>query len=162
MLHDLREIPVIDPSATLHALYEMLGRFFRSNAESPSKISWEVTHGTFRAVEPCLPGNRTVSARVEGFGASDIIPDLTLRRDPAFQELSRPRFPHIFAHAGDVDYVSAGLKGHDCWSDSPLATQPRGAARRGLLLSSHLDVSSGLAIPAVLRPHEGISCRAHE
>jgi hypothetical protein len=45
MLHDLREIPVIDPFATLLALYEMLGLVFRGNAESGSKISREVTHG---------------------------------------------------------------------------------------------------------------------
>jgi hypothetical protein len=49
MLHDLREIPVIDPFATLLALYEMLGPVFRDNAESHSKISWEVTHG---AIDP--------------------------------------------------------------------------------------------------------------
>jgi hypothetical protein len=49
MLHDFREIPVIDPFATLLALYEMLGPVFRDNAESLSKISWEVTHG---AIDP--------------------------------------------------------------------------------------------------------------
>jgi hypothetical protein len=45
MLHDLREIPVIDPFATLLALNEMLGLVFRGNPESGSKISREVTHG---------------------------------------------------------------------------------------------------------------------
>ena len=49
MLHDLREIPVIDPFATLLALYEMPRPVFRDNAESHSKISWEVTHG---AIDP--------------------------------------------------------------------------------------------------------------
>jgi hypothetical protein len=44
MLHDLREIPVIDPFATLLALYEMFGLVFRGNAESRSKISREVSH----------------------------------------------------------------------------------------------------------------------
>jgi hypothetical protein len=39
MLHDLREIPVIDPFATLLALYEMFGLVFRGYGESRSKIS---------------------------------------------------------------------------------------------------------------------------
>jgi len=46
MPHELREIPVIDLYATLLALYEVLGLVFRGNAESRSKISREVTHGT--------------------------------------------------------------------------------------------------------------------
>ena len=47
MLHDLREIPVIDPFATLLALYEMLGLVFRGKSEARSKISREVAHGAF-------------------------------------------------------------------------------------------------------------------
>jgi hypothetical protein len=55
VLEDLREIPVIDPSATDQALYEMLGLVFRGSAESLSKILREVTHGAidFRRHDHC-------------------------------------------------------------------------------------------------------------
>jgi len=44
MLEDFREIPVIDPLATVLALYEMLVHVFRGNAESLSEILREMTH----------------------------------------------------------------------------------------------------------------------
>ena len=56
MPHELREIPEIDPLATLLAPYEMLSLIFRDNAEARSKISREVTHWAALAPVCCETG----------------------------------------------------------------------------------------------------------
>jgi hypothetical protein len=80
MLHDLSDIPVIDPFATLLALYEVLWLVFRGNAESGSKISREVTHGAI--VRWAWAGDASLVRRMQGYPPS--AGSTCLRLGPAF------------------------------------------------------------------------------
>ena len=109
MLHDLREIPVIDPFATLLALYEMLGLVFRGNAESGSKISREVTHG---AIVPwASAGDASLVRRIKATRQARVPPVCGSARPSSLPAQLGLGLPHLlrlisnFLFAGDASPV---------------------------------------------------------
>jgi hypothetical protein len=87
MLQNSREIPGIDPLATLLASYEMLGLVFRNNAEARAKISREVTHG---GIDP-----RACA------GDAKLVPRMARLPKRAFHLFAAwPGLPHCSLHLG--------------------------------------------------------------
>jgi hypothetical protein len=86
MPKDLREISVVNPFATLLALYEMLARIIRGDAESRSQISRKVTHGASSSSGVTLP---SLGGMVEVVVATAIFRQARLS-DPPHCPFQRP------------------------------------------------------------------------
>jgi hypothetical protein len=176
MLHDLREIPVIDPFATLLALYEMLGLVFRGNAESGSKISREVTHG---AIVPwASAGDASLVRRIKATRQARVPPVCGSARPSSLPAQLGLGLPHLlrlisnFLFAGDASPVllsaSRILLGHHlppvavarrmCWRAIDSASKRRYPGRKEPRLNKaqridRISTGTDREHPTLAQPH---------
>jgi hypothetical protein len=176
MLHDLREIPVIDPFATLLALYEMLGLVFRGNAESGSKISREVTHG---AIVPwAWAGDASLVRRIKSTRQAQVPPVCGSARPSSLPAQLGLGLPHLlrlisnFLFAGDASPVllsaSRILLGHHlppvavarrmCWRAIDSASKRRYPGRKEPRLNKaqridRISTGTDREHPTLAQPH---------
>src|SRR3954447_9145176 len=104
MLHDLSEIPVIDPFATFLALDEMLFLVFPGKPEARSKISREMAHA---AIDPWARPRRAPLITIPV--TSPAMPLEGSADDTAhspFSRAGRSHFPVLFGEHASRGYVS--------------------------------------------------------